>query len=53
MADFINSYNKLVNDFTQYVSKTSICNMKKQIERLQFTNENWILEIPKINLKNV
>lgn len=28
-------------------SKTSICNMKE----FQFTNENWFLEIPKINLK--
>lgn len=33
--------------FEKYNSKTSIC--KK--ENLQFTNENWFLEIPKINLK--
>lgn len=33
--------------FDEYNSKASIC----KVEKLEFTNENWFLEIPKINLK--
>lgn len=29
----------------------SICNIKQNMEKLEFTNENWTLEIPKIDLK--
>ena len=29
----------------------SICNIRQNMEKLEFTNENWILEIPKIDLK--
>lgn len=37
--------------FSRYNQKLSVCNMKQSMEKLQFTNENWILEIPKIDLK--
>lgn len=33
--------------FDKYNLQASIC----KIEKLEFTNENWFLEIPKINLK--
>lgn len=29
----------------------SICNIRQKMEKLEFTNENWILEIPKIDLR--
>lgn len=41
----MNNYKTQV--FSKYISKISVC--KK--EKLEFTNENWVLEIPKINLK--
>ena len=35
--------------FKKFNSEMSICNIKPK--KLEFTNENWVLEIPKINLK--
>ena len=40
-----------MDKLTKNISEKSICSMKQRMEKLQFTNENWILEIPKINLK--
>lgn len=45
----ISNYN--ADGLTTYIPKFSICGMEQKIEKLKFTNENWILEIPKINLK--
>ena len=35
-------------NFSKYSRKISVC---EKTERIQFTNENWTLEIPKIELK--
>ena len=35
--------------FEKFNSKMSICSIESK--KLEFTNENWFLEIPKINLK--
>lgn len=40
-----------IYSFSKNASKISVCDMTQRIEKLKFTNENWILEIPKINLK--
>lgn len=29
----------------------SVCNTRENLKKIEFTNENWFLEIPKINLK--
>ena len=43
--------NYTIDRFTTFTSQISVCSIKQKIEKLQFTNENWFLEIPKINLK--
>ena len=43
--------NYTIYGFSKTYSDVSICDLKIEIEKLQFTNENWFLEIPKIDLK--
>ena len=40
---------KRISVFEKFNSKMSICSIESK--KIEFTNENWVLEIPKINLK--